>query len=29
VLGKGHAAFDAHPDSLLRWLALPKQTLQQ
>jgi hypothetical protein len=29
VLGKRHPALNADPDSLLRWLVLPKQTLQQ
>src|SRR2546427_9044770 len=29
VLGERHPALDAHPDSRLRWLALPEQTLQQ
>jgi hypothetical protein len=29
MLGKRHPALHADPDSLLRWLVLPKQTLQQ
>jgi hypothetical protein len=28
VLGNRHPALHADPDSLLRWLVLPKQTLQ-
>jgi hypothetical protein len=29
VFGERHSAFDTDPDSLFRWVVLPKQTLQQ